>query len=70
MLLDDDDIEQYVTIKFESKGQVNKQALRCVIFEIKTSQFCKPFRDRKEAEEKIDMAFEWYMDHVCNSKST
>lgn len=67
MLLEEDDIVQYVRNK-DHKYFNNKQLIRFLTIEIKTSQFCKPFRNREEAEQKLDMTLEWFMTHVNGNK--
>lgn len=65
MILEDNEIECYVKDKCKNTEK-NKleQLIKCVVIEIKTMQFCNPFKTKRDAMEKIDFAFEWYINHL------
>lgn len=65
VVLEDTEIEQYITDNYKDRDIKRfKQVMECVVIDIKTTQFCSPFKNKREALEQIDLALEWYMNHI------
>ena len=59
MKMDYDEIKNYILLK----GVHDNTIINCVTTEMKIKQYVKPFNNIPEAQEKIDSAIVWYMNH-------